>query len=65
MPKDTWENFGFFCKNITWGYGNAIVSLVIYSTLLFDLIKKKKEVGHVHCHFALQRSQSGKKLDVV
>ena len=47
------------------GFGNAIVSLVIYSTLLFDLIKKKKEVGHVHCHFALQRSRSGKKLDVV
>lgn len=63
MPKDTLAD-SFYLKNITRGYGNSIVSFAIYSTLLFDPIskEKKKEVGHVYCHFALQISHSGKKI---
>lgn len=40
----------FYLKNITRGYGSAIVSFAIYFTLLFDLEKRKK-VGHIYCHF--------------
>lgn len=55
-----------FEKNTARGYGKAIVSITIYSTLLFDLVGVWQGIGHLCCQFDLWGGQSGEKnqLDV-